>query len=387
MKNNLGNLNEVYIAGAGITQWGYFPDRECKDFGTEAVIRSLEDAGMEWKQIQGAFCGSVYQGTGSGHQALNQVGLTGIPIINIENACSSASSAFRLGYNHVAYGINDIVIVLGMEKMPKGPIPSTAFSEWELKSGFNFQPGNYALAAKKYIEKVNMTEEDFSLVTVKNRKNGSLNPNARFQKPVTLEEVINSRLVADPLRLLHCCPLADGAVAFVLCNKKSLKKMNKPVSIEAAVLKSGYYGEEYPPGGLIGSVNYFSSKSMAVQSAMEAYEIAGVGPEDVDLAQVYDAVAPSEMWEVEELGLCDEGEALEYLVRGNFDLDGEIPINTDGGLIARGHPLGASAGGQIYELLVQLRGEAGKRQVEKAKIGLSHSMGAGPNSTLVILKS
>ena len=240
---NLNSMRKVFVAGAGLTHWGFFPDQECYDLGSEAIFNALSDAQMEWKDIQAAFCGSVYQGTGSGHQAIKEVGLIGIPIINVENACSSGGSAFRLAYQMVAAEIYDVAIAVGMEKMPRGPIPSTAFRPWELTSGFNVQMANYANETVEYMEETNATTEDFARVTVKNRSNGALNPNARFQKKVTLEEVLNSRMVATPLQLFHCCPLADGAGAVILCSEKMLKNKTKAVSVAASVLTSGVYGE------------------------------------------------------------------------------------------------------------------------------------------------
>ncbi len=382
----LNEMREVVVGGIGITKWGFYENAEWYDFGSEAILNALKDAGMEWKDIQAAFCGSVYQGTGSGHQAIKEIGLTGIPIVNVENACSSCASAFRLAYQTVAAEIYDIVLAVGMEKMPRGPIPSTAFRPWELKLGFNVQPANYANIAVQYMEKTGATIEDFSMVTVKNRRHGALNPNARFQKQVTLEDVMNSRLVATPLRLLHCCPLADGAAAFILCSKNKLKSKHKVVTVAASTLTSGVYGEGYPPADITPSLNYPAAMSLTELSAKQAYETAGYGPENIDVVQAYDTMAPAELWDLEELGFCKPGEAPHLLREGIFDLNGRIPVNTDGGLMSRGHPLGATAGGQIYEIVLQLRGQAGPRQVKDAKVGLAHAMGAGPNSAVTILK-
>jgi acetyl-CoA acetyltransferase len=215
----LNEMRGVAVAGIGLVRWNRYEDQEIYDFGSEAILNALKDAGIEWKEIQAAFCGSVYQGTGSGHQVIKEVGLTGIPIVNVENACSSGASAFRLAYQSVAAEIYDIVLAVGFEKMPRGPIPSTAFRPYELKMGFNFQPANYANEAVRYMTETGATEKDFSRVTVKNRRNGALNPNALFQTPVTFDEVMNSRIVATPLRLLHCCPICDGAAAVILCSR------------------------------------------------------------------------------------------------------------------------------------------------------------------------
>lgn len=374
------------MAGVGINVWSFYPEKDWYDLGREALQDTLRDAQMEWKDIEAAFCGSVYQGTGSGHQAIKEVGLTGIPIVNVENACSSGSSAFRLAYQAVSTGMYDVVLALGMEKSPRGPVPSTAFRLWELRSGFNFQPGNYAMEAVDYMNEYGATLEDFSLVTVKNRKHGALNPNARFQKPVTLEEVMSSRLVAKPLLLLHCCPLADGATGVILCTRDKLKEKRKVVSVASAVLTSAIYGEQCYLNSMVGSLKYRPAEGMVEKSAKEAYEIAGCGPEDIDVVQAYDTMAPAELWDIEKLGFCKDGEAPRLLKEGVFDLNGRIPVNTDGGLMSRGHPLGATGLAQIYEVVLQLRGDAGPRQIAGAKTGLCHAMGAGPNSSVTILK-
>ena len=384
--NAINQMREVVVAGIGLTVWGVYPDQECYDFGSEAIFNALEDAEMEWKDVQAAFCGSVYQGTGSGHQAIKEIGLTGIPIVNVENACSSGGSAFRLASQMVAAEIYDIVLALGMEKMPRGPIPSTAFRPWELSSGFNVQMANYANETVEYMHETGATVEDFARVTVKNRKNGALNPNARFQKPVTVEEVMNSRMVATPLRLLHCCPLADGAAAVILCSKERLKSKKRAVTVAASVLTSGVYGEGSLSGGTTTSFKFPPSLGIVELSARQAYETAGLGPEDMNLVQAYDTMAPAELWDIEKLGFCKTGEAASLLKEGVFDINGKIPVNTDGGLMSRGHPLGSTGLGQICEIVLQLRGEAGQRQVEGAKTGLAHAMGAGPNSSVTILK-
>ncbi|MCK4789714.1 MAG: thiolase family protein [Desulfobacteraceae bacterium] len=378
-------MREVYVAGIGITKWGYYEDVKYYEIGSEAIFNALEDAGMRWPDVEAVFSGSVYQPTGSGHQAVKEVGLTGIPIVNVENACSSGSSAFRLAYQSVRSETYDIVLCLGMEKMPRGPIPSTAFREWELKQGFNLQPANYSLLTKKYMEKTGISIEDISLVSIKNRKNGALNPNARFQQAVTLSDIMSSRMIADPLCLLHCCPLADGAAALILCSKKRLRSKHKPVKVASSILMSGVYGDEYPPADLVGSLKYPAKKSITQLSAIQAYESAGIGPEDIDILQAYDTMAPAELWDIEELALCNEGEAPHLLREGAFNLGGRLPVNTDGGLISRGHPLGATGAAQLCEIVLQLRGDAGQRQVERAKVGLAHAMGAGPNSSVTLL--
>ncbi|MGA2516082.1 MAG: thiolase family protein [Thermodesulfobacteriota bacterium] len=380
-------MREVVVAGAGITRFDSYdgekgrPFKGFYDLGSEAILKALKDSDMEWKDIQAAFCGSVYCGTASGHQTIEKIGMTGIPIVNVENACSSGSSAFRLAYQSVATELYDVVIAVGFEQMPRGFIMSTAWPEWQRKMGFNVQPASYAMGTVRYMEETGATEEDFARVTVKNRKNGALNPNARFQKPVTIEEVLASRIVAKPLRLLHSCPLADGGTAVILCSKKKLKSKTKMVSVAASVLSSGTYGHMY--GG--GSVKIQTPDHIEV-SMKQAREMSGYGPKEMHVVQAYDTMAPAELWDLEKMGFCGKGEAPRLLREGYFNLNGKLPVNTDGGLMSRGHPLGATALAQIIEIYRQIREEAGPRQVPGAKIGLAHAMGAGPNSAVVILK-
>jgi acetyl-CoA acetyltransferase len=383
----MGKLRDVFVAGVGLTRFNAYdgekgrPWRDFDDLGSEAVRHALEDASMRWSEVQAAFCGSVYCGTASGHQTLGQIGLTGIPIVNVENACSSGSSAFRLAYQAIGTGLYDIAIAVGFEKMPRGFIKSTAWPEWQREMGFNVQPANYALEAVRYMEECGATEEDFARVTLKNRKNGSLNPFARFQATVTVEEVLASRMVAKPLRLLHSCPLADGGAAVILCSRKSLKSKVRMVTVAASMLTSGTYGHK--KGG--GSVRVHTEDNVAI-CAQQAWHMSGYGPEDMDLAQIYDAMAPGELWNLEDLGLCPRGEAPSFLKEGVFNINGRLPVNTDGGLLSRGHPLGATALAQIIEIYRQIRGEAGPRQVPNARIGLAQAMGAGSNCGIVILK-
>jgi len=375
------NLREVFIAGVGITKFNRYdgqkgrPLREFYDLGAEAIQEALTDADMEWNEIQGAFCGSVYSGTGSGHQTIEKIGLTGIPIVNVENACSSGSSAFRLACQLIGSGVYDVLIAVGFETMPRGLLKSTAWPEWQRAMGFNVQPAAYAMQTVRYMAETGATEEDFARITVKNRKNGLLNPNARLRHEVTIEEVLSSRMIAKPLRFLNACPLADGGAAVILCSRDKMKSKRKMVTVAAAVLTSGTYN----------SVKIKNPDLIEI-SARQAFEESGYGPEDMDVVQAYDTMSPGELWDLERLGFCKKGEAPQLLRKGYFDLDGKLPVNTDGGLMSRGHPLGATALAQVIEIYRQIRDEAGPRQVPGAKIGLAHAMGAGPNSSVVILR-
>ena len=388
---SMNEFRKVYVAGIGIVRFMRYEEQEWYDFGSQAILNVLKDADMEWKNIQAAFCGSVYQGTGSGHQTIREIGLTGIPIVNVENACSSAASAFRLAYQSVAAEIYDVVLAVGFEKTPQGLLPSTAFRPWELLLGFNIQPANYANEVVRYMKDFGATEEDLARVTVLERKHANINPNAFFYQKgeVTVEDVLNSRMIAKPIRLLNAAAMADGAVAIIVCNEDKLKSnisMKKKVEVAASVLTSGVYGEKMTLSATGPSVKFPASENLTQLCARQAWEISGYGPEDMEVVQAYDAMAPGLLWDLEELGFCKPGEATCLLRDGAFDIGGKLPVNTDGGLMGCAHPLGATAGRQIYEIVLQLRGDAGPRQVEGARIGLAHAMGAGPNSAVTILK-
>lgn len=381
------NLREVALAGVGLVKFDIYNGekgralKECDELGSEAILAALSEADMPLSKVQAAFCGKVYASTATGQNAINRIGMNGMPIVNVENACSSGGSSFRLAYEAIARGQYDVVLAMGAEEAPRGGmIKSTSWPLYQRMMGFNVQPGSYAMGTVRYMTETGATEEDFSLVTVKNRRNGALNPHARFQKPVTLEEVMASRLVAKPLRLLHACPLADGAAAIILCAADKLGAQANKVTVAATVLASSTYGHEY--GG--GSVK-ISTPHMVPVSAQQAWEMAGLGPEDVDVVQAYDTMAAGELWDLEKMGFCAKGEAPRLLREGHFDIDGKLPVNTDGGLLSRGHALGATGLAQIIELYRQIRGEAGPRQVARARVGLSHSMGAGGNSSITII--
>ena len=375
---------DVAIAGIGLTKFTkYVEGKDFWDYGSEAALSALDDAGMQLRDIQEVFYGGVYTDTGAGHRSFAEIGMTGVPIINVENACSSGSSALRLACHEIASGIYDTILAFGTDIIPKkGFLPSRAWPEWERNMGFNVQPANYAMKTVRYMEETGATIEDISRVTVKNRKNGVLNPYAIFQKEVTLEDVLESRPVAAPLRLLHCCPLAQGGSAVILCSKDKLRSNSKVITIAASVLNSGTYGTYTYYGD---SVKVHNPTHVEV-SAKEAWEVSGYGPEDIDVVQAYDTVSTSELWNLEYLGFCKKGEAPGLLREGVFDIGGRLPVNTDGGLMSRGHPMGATALAQIIELVRQLRGEAGPRQVTGAKLGLAQCMGAGPNNSVTILK-
>ena len=319
-------MREVALASVSLVKFGRYdgqkgrPNKQFYELGAEAIFKTLDAADMEWKHIQAAFCGSVYQGTGSGHQAIKCVGLTGIPIVNVENACSSSASALRLAYQAVANEVHDIVLVLGMEKLPLGLLETSAFPLWQRYMGLNVQPAHYGMKTVRYMEDYGVTLEDIARVTVLSRRNGALNPNAMFQQEVTLEEVLSSRVIASPLRLLMVCANADGAAAAIVCTKDKLKSQSKVVTIAASIHTTGTYGTTEEGGGSVKIKNLNCTEI----SAKQAWEVSGYGPEDIDVVQGYDTMATALMWNIEDLGFCGKGEFAPLLKEGVFDINGKI---------------------------------------------------------------
>lgn len=365
-------MRDVYIVGAAMTQFGKHLDRSLRDLGREACVKAIRDAGIEPSQIQAGYCGNALapaiQGeTGVGQNVLWEVGINRIPIVNMENACASGSTALREGWMAVAGGFYDFVIVFGVEKsvMPKGTMLNVGDGDLETKLGGVF-PGYFATVAQKHMERYGTTREQIAQVSVKNHFNGTLNPYAQFQKKFTLEEVLNSPMIADPLTLYSCCPNSDGAAAVVLCSEKIATQNRGPrIKVAASVLATGTYENQRD----------ITKWDVEIQAAEKAYRMASLGPQDLDVAEVHDAFTICEIVHYEGLGLCPLGEGGRLIDEKATELNGRIPVNPSGGLLSKGHPVGASGVGQIVEIVWQLRGEAGKRQVEHARVGIAGIMG------------
>ena len=365
-------MRDVYITGVGMTVFGKHPDRSLRDLGGEACLAALRDAGVQPKEIEAGYCGNalgpVLQGeTSVGQNVFWEVGINSVPIVNVENACATGSTALHQAWVSVASGLYDMVIVAGTEKvvMPKGTFLDVGAGELEVKLGEVF-PGCFALIAQKHMELYGTTREQLAKVSVKNHMNGTLNPYAQFQKTFTVQEVLDSPMIADPLTLYSCCPNSDGAAALIVCSrKKAVKAKGKAVRILASVLATGIYENQRD----------FTSWEVEKRAAGKAYTMASLGPEDLDVVEVHDAFTISEILHYEGLGLCRPGEGGRLIDEGITALGGRVPVNPSGGLLSRGHPVGASGVAQVVEIVWQLRGEAGKRQVEKARVGLAQIMG------------
>ena len=363
-------MREVAVIGVGMIKMGKFPDRMLSSMGREAVLLAMRDAGVERGDIQAGYSGSLHGGSLLGQRIFKDLGMTGMPINNMENACSSGSSALREGWLGIASGLYDMVIAIGSEKLSAlggGTLPLEK-EDLEVSQGM-VMPALYAMRARRYMAEFGATKEHLARVVVKSRKNASMNPLAQFTQTTTVEEVLNSRMIADPITLFQCCPTGDGAGAAVLCSLDKARKYTRhPILIKASVLVSG----KFEPG-----FRDMTTPEITVRGSKLAYEMAGLGPKDIDLAEVHDAFSIAELLYYEALGFCKRGEATQLLDEGATNIDGRIPVNPSGGLISKGHPVGATGLAQLTEVVWQLRGQAGPRQVKDAKVGMTHCTGGG----------
>ncbi len=374
-------MRDVLVLGAGLHRFGRFPDKSLQDLGREAIENALADSSVPFKEIEVAYVGRVLAGMGTGLSVVSEMGRTGIPVINIEMACASSTSAFREAYLAIASGIYDTALVVGFEKMQRGLIQISDRKSYQTVMGLAVMPATYALQAQRYMADHEATPEMFAQVSVKSHRNGAANPYAQYQSEVTLEEVMSSRMIADPVTLLQCSPTTDGAAAVVLCAASRAAHYSAKRSMRVAgwATGSGRYqaqGEGDEGEADTGEIGRLASL---------AFERAGIGPQDVDVTQVHDAFAPGEIFSIEGLGLVPVGEGARAVWEGRTEITGDIPVNTDGGLLSRGHPIGATGCAMVTEVFRQLTGEAGARQVKDgdAKVGLIQNAGIGGMNILV----
>jgi acetyl-CoA acetyltransferase len=364
-----------------MARFGQHPQRSVADLGAEAVLAALSDADLSWPDVQAAWCGAVGLGMTAGTRVLAELGLTGAPVTTVDNASASGSTAFREAYLSVACGLYDVALAVGVGKMTAGGGPGGPADRSEILQmramGFLPPAGVFAMRTRRRMHDYGATIVPYARVSVKNHRHGCLNPFAQFQKDVTLEEVLQSRLVCDPLTVLHCCPVGDGAAAAVVASLPRARRLGaRPlVRVAASAFRSEVYSSDGHPG-----------PSITGLTARQAYEQAGAGPEDMDLVQVHDAFTVEEIDYYESLGFCHRGEGERLVEEGATPIGGPIPFNTDGGLLARGHPIGPTGLAQVWETVVQLRGQAGPRQVEGARAGLCQMIGAGGVCAIHILK-
>lgn len=367
-------LREVSVIGIGTSAFGKFPERSFRALGMEAVRRALADAAVPAGRIEVAYGSRIFLDQITAQVVLRDLGIAGIEMINVENACAGGATAVRCLWKDIASGFYDIGLAFGVESMTTSPVagklitPSPDDVDGQLGSNM---PVVFALMAKRLMATHGATAEDFARVSVKAHDAGALNPAAQYRKQFTVEEVLGSRPVADPLTLLQCCPNTDGAAAVVMCASDMARRLDaRPVRILASVLRSSDY--------------FFRKRDLTSfdagrRAAEQAYEQAGIGPADVDVVELHDAFAPEELIHYEDLGLCPVGDAVGLLRSGATSLGGRVPVNPSGGLLSLGHPLSASGVRVVCDVVQQLRGEAGPRQKEGARVGLAQMLGGNVN--------
>ena len=377
-------MSDVYILGVDMIKFGRFPDRTVPSLGAEAALLALDDAGLTIQDMEALYCGKLGQSSGMvGQRILQEIGQTGMPVVNCANACATGATAFREAWTSIKAGLYDVVLAVGVEQMGKGLLGGTGAGKGIPKEGLlgsGTMPAVFAEAGMEHTRKYGTTFEQFAKISVKNHHHSTMNPKAMYQIETPLEEVMNAEMISYPNSKLMCSVNVDGSAAAVLVSEKKAKElgMERVVKVKASILSSDPYQER---DLVMPDVNTCTRKA-----AKEAYEMAGVGPEDIDLVELHDCFATAEMLHYENLGLCKDGDAGRMIDEGEVALGGRVPVNVSGGLLSKGHPLGATGIANIYEVSTHLRGEAGERQVEGAKLGLTHVIGLGSACGIHILE-
>jgi acetyl-CoA acyltransferase len=377
-------MSDAYIMGIDMIKFGRFPERDVADLGAEAALMALDDAGLTIGDMQMLALGNLGQASAMvGQRVLGYIGQTGIPVVNVANACATGATAFREAWMAVKAGVYDLVLAVGCEQMGKGLLGGVGGGKGipsEGLLGSNTMPAIFATAGMEHSRKYGTTFEQFAKVSVKNHHHSTMNPKAMYQIETPLETVMGSEMIAYPNTKLMCSVNVDGAAAAVIASEKKAKElgMDRAVRIKASVMTSDPYTDR---NHTMSDIN-----TLVRVAAKEAYETAGVGPDDLDLIELHDCFATAELLHYENLGLCADGEAGRLIDEGQTALGGRIPVNCSGGLLSKGHPLGATGIANIYEVSTHLRGEAGARQVEGAKIGLTHVIGLGSACALHVLE-
>jgi len=371
-------VEKVCVIGAGSTKYGKLAD-SISDITIQASVEAIDSAGIDPKEIKAGYISNVFgvadKQVHLGPVVMSNLGISERPSLSIESACGSGSVSFREAFANVAAGFYDVVLVTGVEKVTHTGTEwtTTYFSYcsdffYEGQAGASF-PGLFASMARAYLTEFKATEEDLAMVAVKNHENGFLNPKAHLRKKITVDDVMNSAVVASPLKLYDCCPFSDGASSVILCNEKFAKDHTKDY---IRVIGSGRGGS---PAALQGREHLTTIPSTKI-AAEAAYKMAGITPKDIDFAEVHDCFTIAEIVDTEDLGFFEKGKGVEGVREGQTARNGSIPINPSGGLKSKGHPIGATGVGQVVEVFDQLTGKAGERTIKDAKIGLTQNFGA-----------
>ncbi len=378
-------MTDAYVIGVDMIKFGRFPEKTVPQIGSDAALLALDDCGLKIQDMQALYCGNLGQASGMvGQRILQEIGQTGVPVINVSNACATGATAFREAWASVKAGLYDVVLAVGVEQMGKGLLGGGGGATGIPKEGLlgsGTMPAVFAEAGMEHSRKHGTTFEQFAKVSVKNHHHATMNPKAMYQIETPLETVMNAEMISYPNTKLMCSVNVDGSAAAVIASESKARElglMNRAVKVRASVLTSDPWQER---DLVMPDVN-----TCTRLAAKQAYEMAGVGPEDVDLIELHDCFATAEILHYENLGLCADGEAGRMIDDGEVELGGKIPVNVSGGLLSKGHPLGATGIANIYEVSTHLRGEAGERQVEGARIGLTHVIGLGSACGIHILE-
>jgi acetyl-CoA acyltransferase len=375
-------MRDVFVAGVGMIRFGRYKDRDVPDLGAEAALMALKDAGLSIREVEYMAAGCLFQANAMvGQRVMQEIGQTGIPVVNVANACATGSTAFREAWMAVASGMHDVAICVGVEQMGKmgllGNPGGGSGVRTEGVIGSGLMPAVFGQAGMEHMRKYGTTVEQFAKVAVKNHRHSTQNPLSQYQVEVSLDDVLAARMVAYPNTLYMCCPTGDGAAAAVVVSPEKARRLGAKVKVLASVLTSDPWSER--------DLTLPDVNTLTRNAARIAWEQAGVGPDDLDLVELHDCFATAELLHYENLGLCGEGEAGRMIDQGETAVGGRIPVNVSGGLLSKGHPLGATGVAGIYEVTTHLRGAAGARQVEGAKVGLSHVIGLGSACTINVL--
>ncbi len=370
-------MSDVYVVGAGMIPFGRYPDRTYWQLGAEAALMALDDAGLSIKDVGAVYASSTYNAQSMlGQKILMQIGQTGVPCINVSNACASGATAVREAWIGIKSGLYDIVLAVGAEKNPAGMLGSSPVDGPPPEGLFGSvsMPALFAEAGMVHANTYGTTFAQFAQVAVKNHAHAVNNPKAYYRKETPLDMVMESEMIAYPLTKLMCSANVDGAAALILVSEKKARElgMGGAVRILGSALTSDLFETRNP--------DMLDPNSVTRLAAKQVYEMAGVGPEDIDLVELHDCFATAEILHYENLGLCADGEAGRLIDSGATTLGGRIPVNVSGGLLSKGHPIGATGVANMVEIVDQLRGNAGVRQVEGAKIGMTHVLGFGLGS-------
>ncbi len=374
----MGTGRKVFVIGVGMTKFERC-ELDVRDLTKDALTQALNDSGTPFEDIEQAFCGYVNGMSTLGQQCVYNVGMSGIPVFNVNNNCATGSTALLLGYNAIRFGQSECVLALGFEKMQKGPLENQlqgleqVRAETEKTKSAPIAARMFGNGGRDHMEKYGTKKETFAKIAVKNHKHSVNNPRAQYREAFTLDEILASRMVYEPLTVLQCCPTSDGAAAAVVVSEDYLRRHPHPAAIEILSMAMATDRFEDFGRGNIGMIGM----GMTERACKKVYEDAGLGPTDAQVIELHDCFSSNELITYEGLGLCKEGEGEKLVEENACSYGGRWVVNPSGGLLSKGHPLGATGLAQCAELVWQLRGRAEKRQVEGAKVALQHNLGLG----------